>query len=125
MDWRVLDYAHTVKVRKPRFCEWCKRTWPKGSRVWTWAGASNGGAVRVYMCLVCFDYMNALPASMYRNGLPDFPFWEADPDRYDEFDAKHCIDLLVAQLMSLREMRDRGLEWVGVWRSRKKICARK
>jgi len=112
MGWQCAEQAHAVRVRKARYCEWCYRTWPVGSRVYTWSGFLDGGAIRVYMCVICYDYMCSCPSGTFDDELPSEAFWTEDFAEYREFDCRHGLYLIAKGLPTVVELREQQqLKW--------------
>lgn len=102
MSWTPLSSAHQVKIRKKRYCEWCERTWPVGSPMITWTGVHDGSAPqRTYMCIICHEYCEM---HWDEHELPTEPFWYEDVELYSEFDIKHSLRLVVADLPMIKEL---------------------
>ena len=97
MSWRCLETEHKVRIRRQRLCEWCGRTWPVGSKLWTWTGKDDldHTVTRIYMCQVCLAY--AHERCRHDDELPCEPFWFDDPKGYAEIEKRMSLVVVVMQ----------------------------
>lgn len=72
----------SVKIRKPRKCEFCFKRFEVKSEMVTWAFTDMGKMWSYYCCNVCNAFMNTLSYDDLEDEIGDHSYY---PDSYPEF----------------------------------------